>query len=85
MNTFEIGGWNYLVSEKLKNSIVNRVYELASGRVIVPADIIKRIHNENVDNVLIDSFNSVENQQIKSFCIEIYSGAEIKRVIKDED
>ena len=74
MKKYGITGWNYIISEKLKNSIEKRVWERASGIVVVPSDIIKRVHKENIDNYQIDSFGEYEQLNIKSFCIYCYCG-----------
>lgn len=66
---FKVIGHQFIISEKLKNSIENRTYESETGRIIVKKDLIERVKKEN-PNLLDERFINIH---IKDFIIDIYN------------
>jgi len=66
---YKVIGHQFIISERLKNSIEKRTYESETGRVIVKKDLIERIKKEN-PNLLNEKFINIH---IKNFIIDIYN------------
>ena len=49
------------ISDKLSKSIGNRCIENASGKIVIPKDIIERVKKENPDFYLLKRFQ-IENK-----------------------
>ena len=74
MQYFRMIGHPFIVTEKLKNSMKERITESASGRIIIPTDIKNRIEKLNETLHTFYPFEPWQTKlEIENFCIDVYN------------
>ena len=84
MTKYKMWNFPFIISEKLKTSMERRLRESATGRVIVPTDIIRRIEKQNLDKEFVYMDRNIK-RKIHDFCIAVYNGVELDEYVEGKN